>query len=332
MKEWSPISNIQALENYSPFISGTILVALLMAGHFTINGFTSSFSLRSMLLLAAFLGVACIGQTLVALLGGLDLSIPYVIGAANILTLWLIGRGLSSMTAILIVLLMGILVGAINGLASLRLQGQALVITLAVGFAVVGATQIRTSIGSQFGGNVYGRVPLWLINMSAPNGKTFGWAIPPIVLVWAILSIIALIIMRRTRIGRAIYMVGGNRKAAKLALVSEAIVWIGAYMVSGMTSALTGIALLGFTGGGFVGVGEAYLFTSVAAVVVGGTSLLGGKGGYGHTILGVLVLTVLSAVLVGYGFSTAAQQVVLGLLIIPMVALYARTPHPRTTV
>ena len=93
-------------------------------------------------------------------------------------------------------------------------------------------------------------------------------------------------------------------------------------------------ALLEFVrnGGGFVGVGDTYLFLTLAAVVVGGTSLLGGWGGYGLSVIGVLVLQVLNTTLIGWGLSFEGQQFILGLLIIPMVALYARSPHIRTLV
>ena len=116
--------------------------------------------------------------------------------------------------------------------------------------------------------------------------------------------------------------------AARLS-ISERRLWVAAYAISGGMSAFTGVALLGFSGGGFVGVGDPYLFTTVAAVVIGGTSLLGGWGGYGATVIGVLVLTVLTTLLVGLGLSYAAQQAVFGLLIVPMVAFYARSPHIR---
>jgi ribose transport system permease protein len=102
--------------------------------------------------------------------------------------------------------------------------------------------------------------------------------------------------------------------------------------IAGVMSALTGGLLLGFSGGGYVGVGDPYLFSTVAAVVIGGTSLLGGAGGYGATVLGVLVLTVLSSLLVGMGMTYAGQQAVIGLLIVPMVAVYARLPHIRNQI
>ena len=132
-----------------------------------------------------------------------------------------------------------------------------------------------------------------------------------------------------TWLGRSYYALGGNRIAAARLQISEAKLWIIAYVLSGIMAALTGIVLLGFSGGGFIGVEDPYLFTTVAAVVIGGTSLLGGWGGYGATVIGVLVLTVLSSLLVGLGLSYAAQQAVFGLLIIPMVAVDARSPNIR---
>ena len=90
--------------------------------------------------------------------------------------------------------------------------------------------------------------------------------------------------------------------------------------------------LLGWSGGGFIGVGDQYLFMTLAAVVVGGTSLLGGWGGYGFTVIGVLVLQVLTSFLVGIGLPYEGQQFVFGLLILPMVALYARSAHIRTQI
>ena len=107
---------------------------------------------------------------------------------------------------------------------------------------------------------------------------------------------------------------------------------MAAYTISGGVSALTGSLLLGWSGGGFIGVGDPYLFMTLAAVVIGGTSLLGGHGGYGFTVIGVLVLQVLTSFLVGIGLKFEWQQFIYGLLILPMVALYARSPHIRTQI
>ena len=120
--------------------------------------------------------------------------------------------------------------------------------------------------------------------------------------------------------------------SAKLTGVSELKYWTLAYVISGVFAALTGSLLLGWSGGGFIGVGDPYLFTTLAAVVIGGTSLLGGYGGYGFTVIGVLVLQVLSSFLIGIGLKYEWQQFIFGLLILPMVALYGRSPHIRSQV
>jgi ribose transport system permease protein len=306
-----------------------ILAILLLGGSGLVTDFLAPANIRSMLLLAAFLGLASLGQTLCALLGGLDLSIAYVIGAANILLPKLINLGVPPPLAVAIVAIGGGLIGALNGLLSFRLQGQALIVTLGVGFAVLGGAQILTSLDSSFGGTVYGGVPAWLSNMAAINGKTFGMPFPPVILIWLVVTLVVVAIMKRTWFGRSLYALGGSRLAATRLMISEFRLWVAVFAVSGLMAAVTGMLLLGFSGGGFSGVGDPYLFTTVAAVVIGGTSLLGGWGGYGATVVGTLVLTVLTSILVGVGLSYAAQQAVFGLLIVPMVALYARSPPIR---
>jgi ribose transport system permease protein len=311
-------------------VLGLIMLAgLLIVGAATVQGFLSGSNIRSMLLLGAFLGLASVGQTLCALLGGLDLSIPYLIGSANIGTLYMISAGVPAGLAILIVLLLGLGVGILNGLLSLHLQNQALIVTLGVGFATVGATQVLTSTGASNAGGTSGVVPEWLANISSLNGETLGMPVPPIVVIWILLATALVLVMRYTWFGRSTYALGGNRTAARLMLISEPRRWVTVYALSGLFSAVTGVLLLGFTGGAFVRVGDPYLFLTVAAVAVGGTSLLGGRGGYGSTLVGVLVLIALTSLLVGYGLNNNAQQFVLGLLIVPLVGFYARNPHIR---
>jgi ribose transport system permease protein len=318
--------------NRSVVLGLGLLIVLCVAGAILVPGFASFANLRSMLLLAAFLGLASLGQTLCALLGGIDMSIPYVIGSANILLASLFNLKVPLFLACLVVVLAGAIVGTINGVLSFRAQGQSLIMTLGVGFSIVGATQIVTSIGSVYAGNVLGKVPDWLKNVSSIGGNTFGLPVPPVIFIWIIVSFLVILAMSRTRFGRNFYAVGGSRRAAAMLQISEKVMWITAYVVSGAAAAATGVLLLGFSGGGFVGVGDPYLFTTVAAVVIGGTSLLGGWGGYGSTVVGVLVLTVLTSLLIGLGLNYAMQQAVFGLLIVPMVALYARSPHIRNQI
>src|SRR6202011_2031970 len=122
----------------SAFIGLIVLIALVVISAFTIEGFLSATNIKAVLLFASFLGIACVGQTLVALMGGLDLSIPFVIGAANIGLLYLIGLGTPSWVALGVVLVVGAAFGFLNGLLTYRLQGQALIVTLGAGFFLAG--------------------------------------------------------------------------------------------------------------------------------------------------------------------------------------------------
>lgn len=319
-------------KNRSAFIGIMVLSGLFSVGSMNIEGFASSVNVKSMLLFASFLGIASIGQTFVALLGGLDLAIPFIIGAANVGLLYLIGLGVPPWLALVLVLAIGLLLGALNGLLSFRLQGQALIVTLGTGFAISGGVQILTSIGSAYSGNVFGTVPEWLSNLSSMNGSLFGLPVPPVIGLWVAISAVIVVGMRSTVYGRYLYALGVNRTSAKRVMISELKYWVFSYALSGFFAALTGSLLLGWSGGGFIGVGDPYLFLTLAAVVVGGTSLLGGQGGYGFTVIGVLVLQVLSSFLVGMGLVFEWQQFIFGILILPMVALYARSPHIRAQI
>lgn len=322
----------QFQQNRSAFIGIMVLAGLFSVGSMNIEGFASGNNIKSMLLFASFLGIASVGQTLVALLGGLDLSIPFIIGGANVGLLYLIGLGVPPWLATIIVLAIGAVLGVINGFLSYRLQGQALIVTLGTGFAISGGVQIVTSIGSEYSGNVFGTVPGWLSNLSAMNGSTFGLPFPPVIAIWGLIALILIVGLRITVYGRFLYALGVNRTSASRVMISEMRYWVLMYALSGFFAAMTGSLLLGWSGGGFIGVGDQYLFLTLAAVVVGGTSLLGGAGGYGFTVIGVLVLQVLSSFLVGIGLDFKWQQFIFGLLILPMVALYARSPHIRTQI
>lgn len=326
------VLNRTMTENSSAFVGITVLAGLFIVGSLVVDGFFAAINIKSMLVFASFLGLACIGQTLVVLLGGLDLSIPFIIGSANIGLLYLLGLGLPSWFAVIIILLAGAVIGTLNGILSFRLQGQALIVTLGMGFAIAGGTQILTSIGTRYSGNVFGIVPEWLTNIAAMNGRTFGLDFPPVIVIWLAAAVLLTLAMRNTVFGRNLYALGGSRTAARRLSISERKYWVGVYVASGAIAAATGTLLLGWSGGGFIGVGDPYLFMTLAAVVIGGTSLLGGWGGYGFTVIGVLVLQVLSSFLVGIGLSFEGQQFVFGLLILPMVAMYARSPHIRTQI
>jgi ribose transport system permease protein len=307
-------------------LAGVVLFVLVIIGVVTVNGFWSLVNLRATLLIASFLGIATIGQCLCALVGGLDLSIAFVVGAANIGLLRLVNGGIPSGFAIVIILLVAAAVGGVSGAISSHQRGQTLVVTLGVGTAVLGLVQILVSSASVSGGTVEGTVPGWLQGLTSLNSPIF---VAPCVVVWLVLAALTIVFLRRTWVGRGLYAMGGNQRAAERALVPTRTLWVVVFSLSAVTAAAAGMILLGYTGGGYSGVGDPYLFTTIAAVLIGGTSLVGGRGGYGLTVLGVLILTVLQTILSGFSLSAAAQEAILGLLILPLVALYVRSPHPR---
>lgn len=317
------------VQHGSTATAAVVLLALIAFGAISIDGFWSLINLRSNLVFASFLGIATIGQTLCALLGGLDLAIPFVVGAANIGMVKLLNLGLPSPAGIAVIFLLAAGIGAFSGLLSHRLKGQSLVVTLGVGNTILGLVQILVSsagVSGISGGTIEGTIPQWIQALCSVNGYI---GVAPAVILWAVLAALTVLLLRSTWLGRHLYALGGNPLAAERVLVSGRGNWTLVFSASGVTAAMTGILLLGYTGSGYAGVGDPYLFTTIAAVLIGGTSLVGGRGGYGLSVLGVLILTVLQTILSGYSLSSAAQEAILGLLIIPAVALYARSPHPR---
>jgi ribose transport system permease protein len=299
-----------------PQLGGVFI--LFAIGSSLIGGFSSTSSVLSMLVIASFLGIAASGQTLAILLGGIDLSIPSLIALGNVVTAALTGEGWSFWATALLILGLAAAIGLVNGLVSKSFSIHPLIVTLGIGAIVGGGLLVWT------GGQATGSAPAWLSSFVAPNKHTGPIPVPPIVVLWGFLSIVVLVVLTRTRIGRQLYITASNELAARLSLVRTRRLWAGAYMMSAVLAAIAGIALAGFSSTGDLEIGSPYLFTTIAAVVVGGTSLLGARGGYGRVVFGVLLLTEAQTILVGEGLSQAAQQAVLGLVILIIVAAYGR--------
>jgi ribose transport system permease protein len=310
-----------------PLLQIAVLIVVFLVAALTIDGFLDRSSLYSVLVLASFLGVAAAGQTLVILIGGLDLSVASVISAANLVTPVLIAKGWGLGPAIACVIGMGAILGAINGFIIRRFSVTALIVTLASGGIVYGLALAATADGQ-----ATGAVPAWLSSFSSPIGHTLGIAIPPVVVAWAVLAVVLGVLLKRSATGRRLYATGANQRAADLAGIRTLRVWIGAFAVSGAAAAATGVLLAGFVSSSSVGVGSPYLFTSLAAVVVGGTSLIGARGDYWRTVLGALILTLITTVLVGHGAGQAVEEAVYGFLILVFVGVYGRERRVRDQV
>lgn len=317
-----PVGFVRRANERLPLLQIVALLALFLYGVATISGYASKSSLMAMLILAAFLGIAAGGQTIAILIGGLDLSVPAVISAANIATAVLSAEGWPFLAILALILVGAILVGVVNGFVSHRFSVPSLIVTLGVGAAIIGGALVWTQ------GRPAGAAPSWLSAFVSPVQDTLGFIpVPPVVAFWAVFALVLVVFLTRTPIGRRLYATGANERAARLAFVDTQQVWMGAFAASAVCAAVTGILLAGFTGQGQFGIGDPYLFLSIAAVVVGGTSLLGARGGYGRTILGALILIQVSILLAGEG--TAVTQIVTGATIVAVVSVYGRETHVR---
>ena len=304
-------------------LKDVVAVALFGVISLIIPGYGNTNSLLSLLLLSSLLGIAAVGQTLTIIIGGFDMSIPAVISLANVLLALLYGAGLSVWTAAGVITALAIVIGLFNGFASRYLQLNPLVVTLATGSIVLGAIWAGTH------GEVAGSVPNWLVESVSVIGKTGPIPLPGAVVLWLAIAAAVVFLERRTVLGRWIFAVGANPRAAEFAGVPMVFVWMAVYVLSSVLAGVTGMLLAGFSGAADPTVGAPYMFTTVAAVVVGGTPLTGGRGGYGRTLGGCLVVTELETLLVGVGLDQPAQQICLGFLIVALATLYGRELHLR---
>ncbi|MFZ0380285.1 MAG: ABC transporter permease [Solirubrobacteraceae bacterium] len=315
-----------AIQGRFPVVQVIALVVLFEWGTYTITDFATKQSVLSMLVAASFLGLAGAGQTLVVLIGGIDFSVPAVIAGASVVISQLTGTDhWSFIPALAVCVLLAVLVGAINGYVSHRFRVQPLVVTLGMASVVTGAVLVWTKAQAT------GTAPAFLTRFTSVTGTTFGIGIPPVVVIWAVIAIVLGVILRRTIAGRRLYATGSNPVAAELALVRTQRVWVGTFAASALLAALLGVLLAGYAGSGNTTLGDPYLFEGLAAVIVGGTAF-GARGDYWRTVLGAIVLTVLSTVLVGKGYSTADQQIIFGVLILLVVAGYGRDARLRDRV
>jgi len=321
----SVLRGLGRLQARVPLLQLLAVVALYLVGAATIVDFTTPSSLSTLLVLAALLGLASLGQTGAVLLGGLDLSIPGFILAGAVATAKLHEHGWPLAAVLVAIALPAAALGATSGSICHRLRIQPLVFTLAMGAIVGGATIVWSD------GAATASAPQALVDFTAPVSTTFGLGIPRVAAAWIALACVVGIVLARTRAGRLLYATGSSLRSAELALVPTRTVWAAVYAVSATMSALVGALLAGFSGTGDVNLGDPYLFQSLAAVIVGGTTF-GARGSYWSTVLGALILTELSTILVGNGLSAADQRVVFGLVILIVVAFFGRSHRLRDRV
>jgi ribose transport system permease protein len=301
----------------------TIILTLVFVGLFIVTDvvnraqvgqpFLTPTQVSTTFLYAAILGLIAAGQTLVMLTGGIDLSVASTATAAGFITSGLGTHGAGA--AIVVALLISAGIGLVNGIGVAVFRANPLIVTLGVSSVTLGALAIYAQ-----------RVisPLVPGVVRTLGSERFLTYIPYDLLVWGPIAALIILGLRYSGFGRMIYAVGDNQVACRLAGVRVWQVLLVVYVVCGVLSGLAGVLLDGFTNGADLEIGTPFLLPSVAAVVIGGTSIFGGFGGYAGTILGALILTILDSLLTILNASAAVKQMLYGAIILALAALYAR--------
>jgi ribose transport system permease protein len=317
---WARVGAVQAK---FPVAQVVALVVVFIYGVITLPGLGAWTSIRSILVLAALVGLASGGQTLLILIGGFDLGVSgFIVAGALTVTALRSAYHLSFGVALLLAVVGAGVLGGAAGYICHRFAINPLVVTLAMGTLAIGIVAVLN------GGLVNGNSPQWLSDLAEPATRTFGLSVPPSIVIWAAVLVLFAILLHRTRLGRSLLATGANSRAADYALISTRRVWTATFAFSAIASALVGLLIGGFAGTISDGLGDPYLFQSVVAVIVGGT-VFGGPGDYTRTCVGALFLTVLTTVLVGHGASPAVEEIVYGLIILAAIAVYGRQRRLR---
>jgi ribose transport system permease protein len=320
---WATLARVQ---QRIPLIQLLALGAVFAYGVITLPGLGSWVSIRSILVLAALIGLASCGQTLLILMGGFDLGVSgFIVAGGLTVTALKLKYGIDFATALALSLVAAATLGGFAGYICHRFRINPLVVTLAMGSMVIGLVKV------QIGEQANGYPTEWMQKLAMPVSKTFGIGIPPSVSIWILVVVLFAIFLHRTRFGRNLLATGANPRAADYALINTRRVWMAAFAFSAVTSALVGILIGGFAGQVVDTGGDAYLFQSVVAVIVGGT-IFGGPGDYTRTAIGAVFITVLITVLVGHGASKAVEFIVYGGIILVAVAIYGRERRLRDRV
>ena len=302
-KAWSG----PALAAAVPLFLFLLTLAMLGLGELLAPGFASVANVLQLLKIASFLGLVALGQTLVMLVGGIDLSVAWVLTAsATVFTALCAKEDANTAMAAAAAIAVGLVSGLINGVGIVKLRISPIVMTLAMNNVMLGATLVYT--GGTPGGGVSP-----VVRGIATGG--FG-GVPYMVIIWALAGTLVIVAVRYSRWGRRLLAVGENSRVSFLNGIANDRVVIGAYVMCGVTASATGILFAAFSGSSFLGMGDQFVLPAIAAVVLGGTSMFGGRGGYGGTFAAVIFTTFLSTVLVIGNISAGVRSIIFGVAIL----------------
>jgi ribose transport system permease protein len=297
----------QVRQAAAPVLLFALSIILIFVADRLAPGFATAANILQLLKLASFLGLAAIGQTIVMLTGGIDLSIAWVLTASAVVFTGICdGQDANIMPASAAAIGVGLVTGGFNGFGVVKLRISPIVMTLATNNIMLGATLIYT------GGTPSGSSSP-LVRALATGDLGF---IPAMVILWFLLAALTIGAIRCTRGGRMLLGVGENPRVSYLTGIRNDLVIIAAYVVCGLTTSVTGILFAAFSGASFLGMGDQFVLPTVAAVVLGGTSMFGGRGGYGGTLTAVLFTTILTTVLVIGNIPQGARNIVFGVAVL----------------
>jgi ribose transport system permease protein len=297
-------------------IAALFVVVILMAGtaytweRFGSAPLLSPTYLLQQLQIGAFLGIVAAGMMLVILISQIDLSTPWTLTAAAMMA-----TAFGGAWAIPIGLAIGLTVGIVNGLGVAYLRVPSMIFTLGVNAAMRGLMVAHT-------GGYAPQTAATSLMRNLASGRSFG--IPNALFVWLAVSLVVVVILRRMALGRYIYAIGNKEAAAYLAGVNTRGVTVICFALCGLTAGIAGVLLAGYSQKAYQGMGDAYLLPSIAAVVIGGTNILGGRGRYLGTLVGVILIVLLNSVLSIMEMPEAGRQVIYGGVIILMLLVYGR--------
>lgn len=300
---------------YMSELTTVIALIILMAVITIINSnFLTANNLLNLLLQVTSNALIAFGMTFVILTGGIDLSVGSILALSSVLTAGLLGSGMPVTLAILISLILGCILGMMNGLLISYGKLAPFIVTLATMTIFRGATLVYTN------GNpiTKGLSDTFLFQFL---GQGYIVGIPFPVIIMFIVFIVLYVLLHKTAFGKSVYAIGGNEKAAYISGVKLNKVKIIIYSISGIMASISGLIITSRLSSAQPTAGASYEMDAIAAVVLGGTSLSGGKGRILGTLIGALIIGVLNNGLNIIGVSAFWQQVVKGVVILIAVLI-----------
>ncbi|HZH60884.1 MAG TPA: ribose ABC transporter permease [Metabacillus sp.] len=303
------LSNIY--RKYGTVIALFVLVLIISIMN---SKFLSMYNILNVFRQVSINGLIAFGMTFVILTGGIDLSVGAILALTGMVLGLMIASGTPDLIAIPLVLLLGALLGWFNGVLISKIKLQAFIVTLATMTMFSGITMIISD-----------GIPAMGITENSPllnffsQGDILGIPFPMIVLL--VVFALLLILLKKTVFGRGVYAIGGNEEVARLSSLPTDRIKTSVYIISGVMSALAGVILTSRLSSSQPTAGSGFELDAIAAVVIGGTSLAGGRGRLFGTLIGVLIIGVLNNGLNIIGVSAFYQQFIKGLVILLAVIL-----------